>query len=76
MRMAGVREARQDLTSLLEDVGKGREVTITDRGRPVARLVPVSVRQPFPDLARVRASTRGRHVRLADAVLEDREDRV
>jgi prevent-host-death family protein len=76
MRVAGVREARQDLTSLLEDVGKGREVTITDRGRPVARLVPVSVRQPFPDLAGVRASTRGRQVRLADAVVEDREDRV
>jgi prevent-host-death family protein len=76
MRVAGVREARQDLTSLLEDVGKGREVTITDRGRPVARLVPVSVRQPFPDLARVRTATRGRQVRLADAVLGDREDRV
>ena len=76
MRVAGVREARQDLTSLLEDVGKGREVTITDRGRPVARLVPVSVRQPFPDLARVRTATRGRQVCLADAVLGDREDRV
>ena len=76
MRTAGVREARQDLTSLLEDVGKGREVTITDRGRPVARLVPVSVRQPFPDLARVRSATRDRQVRLADAVLGDREDRV
>ena len=76
MRTAGVREARQDLTSLLEDVGRGREVTITDRGRPVARLVPVSVRQPFPDLARVRAATRGRDVRLAQAVVEDREDRM
>ena len=39
MRTAGVREARQNLTNLLEDVRKGREVVITDRGRPVARLV-------------------------------------
>ena len=76
MRMAGVREARQDLTALLEDVRKGREVTITDRGRPVARLVPVSARQAFPDLARVRAATRGRQVRLSDAVLDGREDRL
>ena len=76
MRIAGVREARQDLTSLLEDVAKGREVTITDRGRPVARLVPVSVRQSFPDLSRVRAATYGRQVRLSDVVLDDREDRV
>jgi prevent-host-death family protein len=75
MRTAGVREARQDLTALLEDVRNGREVTITDRGRPVARLVPVSARQAFPDLARLRAATRGRQVRLSDAVLDDREDR-
>ena len=64
------------MTSLLEDVRKGREVLITDRGRPVARLGPVSARQAFPDLAEVRAATRGRQVRLADAVIEDREDRV
>ncbi len=76
MRIAGVREARQDMTSLLEDVRKGREVLITDRGRPVARLGPVSARQAFPDLAKVRAATRGRHVRLSDAVIDDREDRV
>jgi len=76
MRIAGVREARQDMTSLLEDVRKGREVLITDRGRPVARLAPVSARQAFPDLAKVRAATRGRQVRLSDAVIDDREDRV
>jgi prevent-host-death family protein len=44
MRRAGVREARQDLTSLLEDVRKGREVVITERGRPVARLVPITLK--------------------------------
>ncbi|WP_396625403.1 type II toxin-antitoxin system Phd/YefM family antitoxin [Luteitalea sp.] len=76
MRTAGVREARQDMTSLLEDVRKGREVLITDRGRPVARLCPVAARQPFPDLAQVRAMTRDRQVRLAEAVLDDRADRV
>ena len=75
MRTAGVREARQDLTGLLEDVRKGREVVITDRGRPVARLVPVASRQAFPDLARVRAATRGQRVRLSDAVVDDRADR-
>jgi prevent-host-death family protein len=44
MRSAGIREARQDLTSLLDDVRKGREVVITERGRPVARLVPAKAR--------------------------------
>src|SRR5207245_9069326 len=40
MRTAGVREARQNLSALLDEVRKGREVVITERGRPVAKLVP------------------------------------
>ena len=47
MKEAGIREARQNLTALIEEVRKGHEVTITDRGRPVARLVA-----PRPALAR------------------------
>jgi antitoxin (DNA-binding transcriptional repressor) of toxin-antitoxin stability system len=41
-RMAGVDhlEARSTLGALLDQVEKGAEVTITRRGRPVARLVP------------------------------------
>jgi prevent-host-death family protein len=76
MRTAGVREARQNLTDLLEDVKKGREVVITDRGRPVARLMPVKRRRPFPDLARVRRTFRGADPGLSHAVLEGREDRL
>jgi prevent-host-death family protein len=74
MRTAGVREARQNLTDLLDDVRKGREVLITDRGRPVARLAPVERRRPFPDLARVRRAFRGGDPALSRAVLEERED--
>ena len=76
MRTAGVREARQNLTDLLDDVKKGREVIITDRGRPVARLAPVERGRLFPDLARVRRAMRGRDPKLSQAVLEEREDRV
>ncbi len=76
MRKAGVREARQNLTELLDDVKKGREVVITDRGHPVARLAPLTRRRPFPDLARVRAAFRGADPRLSQAVLEEREDRL
>jgi prevent-host-death family protein len=76
MRTAGIREARQALSRLLEDVQKGREVVITDRGRSVARLVPVQPGRPFPDLRKVRLRTREIHPPLSRAVLEDREDRV
>jgi prevent-host-death family protein len=75
MRTAGVREARQDLSSLLDEVRKGREVTITDRGRPVARLVPVKPRQRFPDLTGVRRKTKAVDPSLSKAILDEREDR-
>ncbi len=76
MRTAGVREARQNLTDLLEDVKKGREVVITDRGRPVARLAPIERRRPFPDLARLRRAFKGTDPELSQAVVEERDDRV
>lgn len=44
-RRAGVREAKENLSRLLRDVREGREWVITDRGRPVARLVPIEERE-------------------------------
>jgi prevent-host-death family protein len=58
VRTAGIREARQSLSALLEDVHNGRQVVITDRGRPVARLIPplpLSA-QAFPGRAGLRRS--------------------
>jgi prevent-host-death family protein len=75
MRTAGVREARHDLSSLLDDVRKGREVTITDRGHPVARLVPIKPQPPFPDLKKARQRMRRLDPALSQAVIEDRDDR-
>lgn len=50
---AGVREARARLSRLIRDVQRGREWVITERGRPVARLVPVSTRD-LPTEERIR----------------------
>jgi prevent-host-death family protein len=38
----GVRELRERAASLLQEVARGRVVTVTRSGHPVARLVPVS----------------------------------
>jgi len=38
---AGVRELRDHLSRYLEAVRDGREVTVTDHGKAVARLVPL-----------------------------------
>ena len=40
MHVVGVFEAKNRLTSLLDEVQQGQEVMITRHGKPVARLVP------------------------------------
>ena len=40
MHTVGVFEAKNHLTALLDEVEDGREVLITRRGKPIARLVP------------------------------------
>jgi prevent-host-death family protein len=41
MKVAGVAELKARLSRYLESVKGGEEVTVTDRGRPVARLIPL-----------------------------------
>jgi len=41
MTSVGIRELRQRATDLLRLVAQGEIVEVTDRGRPVAHLVPV-----------------------------------
>ncbi|MGA2840648.1 MAG: type II toxin-antitoxin system prevent-host-death family antitoxin [Steroidobacteraceae bacterium] len=76
MKEAGIREARQNLSALIAEVQKGHEITITDRGKPVARLVPprpeakpfrgrVAFRRKMPQLA----------TPLSSAVLDGRAER-
>ena len=40
MKTITVREAQHRFSALLESVQKGREVIITKRGKPVAKVVP------------------------------------
>ena len=37
----GIRELRQQASRYLREVERGETIEVTDRGRPVARLVPV-----------------------------------
>jgi prevent-host-death family protein len=78
MRTAGVREARQNLSALLDEVKKGREVLITEHGRPVAKLVPPDPprRKGVPNLAAFRATMPIFDPPLSTLIEEDREDRV
>ena len=78
MRTAGVREARQNLSALLDEVRKGREVVITERGRPVAKLVPPDRTRGkgVPNLAAFRRRMPVLDPPLSTTVAEDRPDRL
>ena len=77
MKEAGLREARQNLTALIEEVRKGHEVTITDRGKPVARLVqPRPERaEPFAGRADFRLRMPVLPVSLAESIIDERVER-
>ena len=78
MRTAGVREARQNLSALLDEVKKGREIVITERGRPVAKLVPADPPRGkgVPNLAAFRKKMPVFDPPLSTTIEEDREDRI
>ena len=81
MRTAGIREARQNLSTLIELVKAGEEVTITDRGKAVAVLSapPKTPRPRFPDLSEFRVSLNlppDTGSRLCAIISEDRDDRI
>jgi len=81
----GIRELRADLSRFIRRVRAGEEIVVTDRGRPVARLVPVSGESKLDRLIREGLVTpaprpwRGKMPKpiegagpLSDIVLEDR----
>jgi prevent-host-death family protein len=77
MRKAGLREARHHLAALIEEVRRGREVVITDRGRAVARLVPPAAPKGkgLPDLKGLRVTLRPVAPSLSELMAADRDDR-
>ena len=42
MRSVGVRELRQHASRYLREVEKGESLQVTDRGRPIAMIVPIT----------------------------------
>jgi prevent-host-death family protein len=61
MKTVNVHEAKTQLSRLLQRVAGGEEITIANRGTPVARLVPAE----RPKGRRVLGIDRG-HVKIAD----------
>lgn len=68
-----VKEARSQISSLLDRTQKGEEILILRRGKKVARLVPVSdSKKRLPDLSSFRASIKIKGSALSQAVIDGR----
>jgi prevent-host-death family protein len=46
----GIRELRAHLSRYIKEVEEGAEITVTDRGRPVARISPANGRARLDEL--------------------------
>lgn len=57
MKKLTIREARQSLSRLDRILAAEGEVTITRRGREIARVVPLSGRAPIPSHGDLRKKT-------------------
>lgn len=72
MGSVGVRELRDALSAHLAKVREGHTITVTDHGRPVARIVPVGEPTKFEQLVasgRVTLAPRRKGIRPAPAKL-------
>jgi prevent-host-death family protein len=68
-----VKEARSQISSLLDRTQKGEEIVIVRRGKKTARLVPIDVvERRLPDLSRFRRSIAPKGKPLSETVLEER----
>lgn len=64
MAMIGAHEAKTHLPKLLDRVARGESLTITRRGKPVAKLVPVATERERARNALNRIIERRQHVKL------------
>jgi prevent-host-death family protein len=84
MKRIGVAELKDHLSSHLRAVERGEEVEVTDRNRPIARIVPVGssravpiapARRPFSSIRDRRYPPANWPVSSTDLLLEDRRTR-
>lgn len=76
MGTVSIREARKHLSQLVDAAQRGESVTITRRGKQVARLGPVEPEggRGLPDLTEFRASVKIKGRSLTEELLAQRRE--
>ena len=85
MKRVKIAELKDQLSKHLREVERGAEVEVTDRERPIARIVPIGevsrsvvVLPPKRPISSIRAKRRGRspwEMSSTDLLLEERQRR-
>ena len=77
MKTATIRQVRHEFSTILAWVAQGEEVTVLNRTRPVARILPprpaVSAKVKMPDFAARAKAIFGDKI-IPNAVLREREE--
>ena len=73
MQTVNIKEARKNLSSLLNRVESGEEIIITRRGNVIAKLVPTKQGGDLPSMKKFRSSIRSSEASLSRAVVDSRE---
>lgn len=78
MIRTGIKEMRKNLTKYLESVQKGEEVIITKRDEPIAKIVPIPVKQPktLSSREQLRKLIKPTGTPLSQIISENREERL
>jgi prevent-host-death family protein len=76
MRTASVGEVQKNFGKILREIHAGEEITITRRGKPVARLTALGPKSDidWPDFYNDAIELKGKPV--SEILIEDREDRL
>jgi len=85
MKRVKIAQLKDQLSKHLRAVERGAEIEVTDRERPIARIVPVPreapevrllpAKRPFSEVRRKRCRPAGWPVSAVDLLLEDRRRR-
>ena len=69
-----VRDARSNISTLLNRVEAGEEIIIKRRGRKIAKIVPPKTENPLPSLKAFRASIKVEGKPMSKVVIDARRE--
>ncbi len=74
MQTVNIKEARKNLSTLLNRVETGEEIVITRRGNIIAKLVPTKQGGDLPSMKKFRSSIRSSDKSLSHVVVDSRKE--